>query len=888
MREQITHTPEPQCNRSGSIVGHRVHAIILMISLVISALSMCVAVADQPATTGESCVIQRDGMLAFQFQERPSDANSFRRPQDDTDLRRWLENMIWHHHYSRDEIHAATGLRISEIDAAVRRWNILPATKPINAGGGPLTVLPYPGGRHPRIGFRNGAIDPQRETKVSVFTPWDATSYVVVDIPEAIWSNLGLTYLAHTHIPTLWDQQGKTLPCQEWEQHKDGTLVSRRTLPNGIEFGTRVVPGVDAVRMEMWLTNHTDQTLTDLRVQNCVMLKGAKGFESQTNDNKLFRPPYAACRNEVGDRWVIVAWDPIERAWGNQECPCLHADPQFADCKPGQTQRLTGWLSFYQGSQIDAELARIERTQWRSSEVHHQLSGTVVDAASNAPIASRIHLQSDQGDWHFVESGDNSEHGSAVRYQRTRPDLPSSPEAHTTVGSAGFKTMLPPGDYTIRIERGKEFIPLVEKISISDQSVQREFRLQRWINMADRGWYSGDTHVHRPVHELPSVMLAEDLNVAFPLSHWVTISDTPPMATSQTNPADAALISIDPTHVIHPLNTEYEIFQIGDQSQTLGAVFVLNHQTPLSMGVPPVGPVAEEARRQGGLLDLDKHSWPWSLMIAPVMKVDLFELANNHLWQTRFGFNRWTLDSAAEYMNLQRDGNGFTERGWIDYGFQTYYGLVNCGLRMRVSAGTASGVHPVQLGFGRVYVHVDGEFSYDKWIAGLNAGHSFVSTGPMLDLRFNDQHAGTSFNIDSGASPALQITGQCLSRRPLKTIEVIVNGEVHAVIEPTNEPNGDGGYVNTIDRRVRRESSFWCAIRCFEDHPSGRVRFAHTNPVYVDVPAQPIKPRTAEVEFFVATLERQIEQVQGIVSPQALAEYHQALEFYRSLRKRSR
>src|SRR5262249_23867515 len=85
-----------------------------------------------------------------------------------------------------------------------------------------LLVLPYPGGRHPRIGFLEGAIRPQRETKVSVFTPWDDTSYVVADVPEAIWSNLGLTYLAHTHVPTVWTKQGVELEPLEWNRRGSG------------------------------------------------------------------------------------------------------------------------------------------------------------------------------------------------------------------------------------------------------------------------------------------------------------------------------------------------------------------------------------------------------------------------------------------------------------------------------------------------------------------------------------------------------------------------------------------------------------------------------------------------------------------------------------------
>src|SRR6202008_264781 len=88
---------------------------------------------------------------------------------------------------------------------ALKKFDISATTRPKRPGG--LLVLPYPGGRHPRIGFLAGAVRPQRETKVSVFAPWDETSYVVADVPEAIWSNLGLTYLAHTHVDTVWTKQ---------------------------------------------------------------------------------------------------------------------------------------------------------------------------------------------------------------------------------------------------------------------------------------------------------------------------------------------------------------------------------------------------------------------------------------------------------------------------------------------------------------------------------------------------------------------------------------------------------------------------------------------------------------------------------------------------------
>jgi hypothetical protein len=292
-------------------------------------------------------------------------AANFRRPATHADLKYWLENMIWYHRFTPAEITAATGLQEAEIAEAVKKFNIKPGNKPSRPADAPLLVLPYPGGRHPRIGFLDGAICPQRETKVSVFMPWNETSYVVVDVPEAIWSNLGLTYLAHTHVPTLWTKKGIELPTLEWERHMDGSLESKRTLPSGIAFGTKVVPTREAVRMEMWLTNGTDKKLTDLRVQNCVMTKGTADFDGQTNENKVFAKPYAACRSADGKRWIITAWDPCHRTWANDKCPCFHSDPKFPDCAPGETKRLDGWLSFYEGADIRGEFRRIEQTGWR-------------------------------------------------------------------------------------------------------------------------------------------------------------------------------------------------------------------------------------------------------------------------------------------------------------------------------------------------------------------------------------------------------------------------------------------------------------------------------------------------------------------------------------------
>jgi hypothetical protein len=779
------------------------------------------------------------------------------------------------------------GLSTKQVQDARQRLKVANQAQPTLREDRVL-VLPYPGGRHPRIGFLDGAIDPLRDTKISLFAPWDDHSYVVADVPEAIWSNLGLTYLAHNHIPTIWDKQGVELPTTEWQQNDAGNWRMQQQLPNGIRFGTEVTPTEDGARMRLWLENQSDVALTNMRVQNCVMLKHAAGFSEQTIDNKIFWGPYSVCRHETKDRWIVTAWDPLHRCWGNKDCPCLHSDPTIPDCQPNEKQTLQGCVSFYQGNDLFAQLLRLGGSGWRDQTGGVSVEGEpltrffagVFDEQTGMPLPARVHLQDQEGGWHFV----SSDGGSAVRYDRQPKHLPGSVEANTTLSADPFFANLKPGTYTIRVERGKEYFPLEETVTIGDQPVYRQFKLKRWINMAANGWYSGDTHVHRTLDELPNVMLAEDLNVTFPLTSWVTASGELPKSGSapkiwqSSGQASSDLIRVDETHVIYPRNTEYEITRVGDRRQVMGAFFILNHKTELPVGTPPVKPVAKIAREQGALIEFDKHSWPWSLMIAPVMNVDLFELSNNHIWQTKFGFRKWTVDTIAPYMQLDQDADGLTEAGWVDYGFQSYYALINCGLRMRVTAGTASGVHPVQQGFGRVYVHLPDGFSYQKWVAGLNAGHSFVSTGPMMDLRFNGKPAGTTFASTSGLD--VEVTGTLASRRPLDRIEVVVNGRVQQTIQPLNQPQVNGSFSSKLAVKVAAEGSYWAAVRCYEKHPEGRVRFAHTNPVYVDVPGKPVRPRKVEVEHIIKRLQAEAEKQRPGLNLQSQQEYQEALDYF--------
>jgi peptidoglycan/xylan/chitin deacetylase (PgdA/CDA1 family) len=284
------------------------------------------------------------------------------------DLDYWIENMFRHHHYTWEEGAQVTGVSADSLKASARAW---PMESHENEEA--VRVLPYPGGRNPRIGGQEGAICPQRGTKASVFLPWDPASYVVVDLPEAIFSNLGLTFLAHTDVPTIWDAQNIWLENTDWTHSPNGrpagknwlpkeitfgSLSGSRVLPNKIALGASVQPSAGQVDMELWLRNDTPEKLSGMRTLICVLLKGAPDFNAQTLDNKIFRSPVAAVRSAKEDRWILVAWDRCGRAWGEAKVPCMHADPVLEDCLPGQTVRVRGRIWFYEGKDIDGEIQR--------------------------------------------------------------------------------------------------------------------------------------------------------------------------------------------------------------------------------------------------------------------------------------------------------------------------------------------------------------------------------------------------------------------------------------------------------------------------------------------------------------------------------------------------
>ncbi len=509
------------------------------------------------------------------------------------------------------------------------------------------------------------------------------------------------------------------------------------------------------------------------------------------------------------------------------------------------------------------------------------VNGLIRDAATRQPIAARLYVRGTNGTFHFAESA--ASNGLAARYDTQSYFNKHAIERHTALSAHPFRVLLPPGRYTFTVERGKEFHTLERTVDVGDLAVSLRLDLSRFANMAARGWFSGDTHVHRDPAELPAPALADDVNVVLPMTDWTIESDVPPVRSSRNIKGDfaASPIDIDATHVIYPRNTEYEIFSTAGKRHTLGAFLAINHRERLDIPALPWRRVAERVRAEGGLIDFEKHNWEWSAALAPVVKPDLFELANNHFWRTEFGVTNWA-EPAPAWMGV---GTGGTrERDWAVYGWRAWYAFLNCGFNPRPTAGTAHGVHPVPLGYGRVYVHLDRAFSYNEWIRGLNAGRSFVTTGPLLLAEAGGKPPGHRFSGEPSKPHTVAVKGTVhASRASGTTLEILFNGEV--VHQQRLWPGlllGSRTEKSFSERIVVRESG-WLAVRCWREDSNGRFTFAHTAPWWFDLGGPTTRTRHVEAQWLAQRVRDEIERNRAVLTPEQLREYEEALAFYQRL-----
>jgi hypothetical protein len=174
-----------------------------------------------------------------------------------------------------------------------------------------------------------------------------------------------------------------------------------------------------------------------------------------------------------------------------------------------------------------------------------------------------------------------------------------------------------------------------------------------------------------------------------------------------------------------------------------------------------------------------------------------------------------------------------------------WYRLLNCGFRIPAGAGTDAMTNYASLGLNRVYVRTDGAVDHGRFLAGLRAGRTFATNGPLVELavrpRGTQDWSGPGDTIALGRGrPELEARVWLRSIVPLERLEVVVNGAVAASVPLTGDRSSADATV-----RVPVMGSGWLVLRAYAEHARHPILdgypFATTSPVYVTVGGAPVR-----------------------------------------------
>jgi hypothetical protein len=371
----------------------------------------------------------------------------------------------------------------------------------------------------------------------------------------------------------------------------------------------------------------------------------------------------------------------------------------------------------------------------------------------------------------------------------------------------GGTVLLPPGEIAMTYGRGPEYKLVTKKVTIPAQGeAQIAVKLERWVNPADFGWYSGDHHIHAagcahytsPTEGVnPDDMLlhvkGEGLNVGCCLT-WGPCYDH-----------QRQFFEASPNKLSEPFCVlKYDVEVSGFGSQALGHVCLLNlrDQTyPGSGGTKVKGwptwttPLMRWAKRQGAVTgyahsanglginpekatgrlfaELDKDGngsiSPEEAKAGKLPLTEPFEKVDTDgdgkLTEQEL---RWSTDRVrAKLPNAvipEMNGIGAQEicvttaMGVCDFisamdtdrvpEWNCWYHLLNCGFPLKVSGETDFPcISGSRVGQGRVYVQLGkpDRVDFAEWCAGVAAGKSYVSDGYAHALQFsvNDLSPGS-------------------------------------------------------------------------------------------------------------------------------------------------
>jgi hypothetical protein len=151
------------------------------------------------------------------------------------------------------------------------------------------------------------------------------------------------------------------------------------------------------------------------------------------------------------------------------------------------------------------------------------------------------------------------------------------------------------------------------------------------------------------------------------------------------------------------------------------------------------------------------------------------------------------------------------------------------------------------IGSVRTYVHLNGPLTAEAWLNGLRQGHTFFSTGPLMDFHINGRLPGDTIKLPATGG-SLSIEGTVWSIAPLTKVVLYSNGQVVKEL-PTS---------GHFTEQVRVSQSGWYSLYA-EGPASGYLDAlyaqAATSAIRVSVGDRPIRNRDS-AEYFIRWIDK--------------------------------
>ncbi len=509
-----------------------------------------------------------------------------------------------------------------------------------------------------------------------------------------------------------------------------------------------------------------------------------------------------------------------------------------------------------------AALAFLFSAEFASAAQTGQLELIVVDKESGTQIPCRVHLV-------------------GPKNQPRRVD--GTTFYHDHFAMPGPLTMkLPLGNYSFVMERGLEYLDRQGYFTINQFAEDsKTVDLTRFANLADEGWYSGDLDVRRPLNQIELLMQADDLHVAAVVSG----------KSSGEKPATAKKPASKEKSKDKEADKEKTTFVNFDSNRYYDASTLTIAEAGNEVVIHRLGDLTAKERPQGdrpfiekietikknnpkAWVDVTRPYWLDMPTLVALGLADSIQVANGNIGREKV--------NPSEGGGRARNKTRFPDPwGNAQYSQDIYFKLLECGLKIPLSAGSMSGEAPNPVGANRMYVYLQGGLDYERWWDAFQTGQVFVTNGPLMRLTVQGVPPGQTFLIPKGKTSEFEIGMTLSTRKKIDYLDVIQNGKI--VVSIKFAEYAKSGKLPPL----KCDDRGWFALRVVAEDPK-TYPFALSAPYYVRTDEEPRISKSA-AQYFVDWTEERIAQLskEAEANKKTLEYQNRAKAFWQDLVKKS-